>query len=48
MRRDLPALIERLRVAHPDVDIESVLPAGEDDGVLDAIVAYCVRQLPSD
>jgi len=48
MRRDLPTLIEELRAAHPGMSIESVQPAGEDDGVLEAIVAYCVRQLSSE
>jgi sirohydrochlorin cobaltochelatase len=45
LRRDLPALIAALRSKHPAVAFEVVPPAGEDDAVLDAIVAYCLRSL---
>ena len=43
VRRDLPQLIEQLRQAHPAVHIDAVAAAGEDDAVLQAIAAYCVK-----
>lgn len=42
VRRDLPAIIEQCRAAHPGVVIRSVGAVGEDDAVLDAIVRYCL------
>jgi len=45
VRRDLPALVEELRARHPDVRIDLAKPAGEDDGVLHAIAAYCAQHL---
>lgn len=45
VRRDLPLVIEACRAAHPTVDIHSTVPVGEDDAVLDALAAYCLRQL---
>jgi sirohydrochlorin cobaltochelatase len=45
IRRDLPVLVEKLRTAHPAVQIDLAQPAGEDDGVLDAIAAYCATHL---
>ena len=45
VRRDLPLVIEACRTAHPGVDIRAVVPVGEDDAVLDALAAYCLRQL---
>jgi sirohydrochlorin cobaltochelatase len=45
LRRDLPALVATLREEHPRVRFECVPPVGEDDGVLDAIAAYCLREL---
>lgn len=45
VRRDLPLVIEACRAAHPDVDIRATVPVGEDDAVLDALAAYCLRQL---
>lgn len=47
IRGDLPLLIEEVQARHPDVQIESVMAAGEDDGVLDAIAAYCAGHLRS-
>ncbi len=45
VRRDLPALIDACRVAHPGVTIHCAIAAGEDDGVLDAVADYCLRQI---
>jgi sirohydrochlorin cobaltochelatase len=43
LRSDLPALIERARVAHPGVAISAVTPAGEDAAVVEALAAYALR-----
>ena len=45
LRRDLPALVEELRARHPGIAIDCATPAGEDEGVLDALAAYCARNL---
>jgi sirohydrochlorin cobaltochelatase len=45
LRRDLPALVEGLRARHPGIAIECAPPAGEDEGVLDALAAYCAGNL---
>lgn len=45
IRRNLPAIIERCRASHAGVEIRCALPVGEDDEVLDALAAYCERQL---
>jgi sirohydrochlorin cobaltochelatase len=45
VRRDLPQLIEALRQQHPDISIEAVAAVGEDDAVLQAIAAYCLRSV---
>ncbi|HTI18691.1 MAG TPA: CbiX/SirB N-terminal domain-containing protein [Trinickia sp.] len=45
IRRDLPAVIDQCRIAHPGVDIQCAAPVGEDDTVLDALAAYCLRQI---
>ena len=45
VRRDLPLVIAACRTAHPDIDIRAAVPVGEDDAVLDALAAYCLRQL---
>jgi sirohydrochlorin cobaltochelatase len=39
--RDLPQLLDHLRVAHPDVTFRTVPAVGEDPGVLAAMAAYC-------
>jgi len=44
VRRDLPAIIDALRAAHPGVQLRSVTAAGEDEGVLAAIASYCLQQ----
>ena len=43
VRRDLPQLLGQLRQAYPQVRIDDVAAAGEDDAVLRALAAYCVR-----
>ena len=43
LKRDLPGLVEGLRVAHPDISIE-VLPAiGEQPAIIEAIAACVAR-----
>jgi sirohydrochlorin cobaltochelatase len=42
IRRDLPELISQCQAAHPDIKIDCATAVGEDDGVLDAIVQYCL------
>jgi sirohydrochlorin cobaltochelatase len=44
IRRDLPELIAQCQAAHPAVTIDCATAVGEDDGVLDAIVQYCLTQ----
>lgn len=44
LRRDLPTLVAALREKHPRTRFECAPPVGEDDGVLDAIAAYCLRE----
>jgi len=45
LQRDLPALVERLRAAHPGLSITVAGPVGEDAGVLAAMADYCVSAL---
>ena len=45
IRDDLPGLLADLAARHPHVDIRCALAIGEDDAVLDALAAYCLRQL---
>jgi sirohydrochlorin cobaltochelatase len=45
LQRDLPALVEGLRVQHPQLTITVAGPVGEDAGVLAAMVDYCVSSL---
>ncbi|VXB63636.1 Cobalamin (Vitamin B12) biosynthesis CbiX protein [Burkholderia sp. 8Y] len=44
VRRDLPEVVTQCRAAHPGVAIQCATAVGEDDAVLDAVAAYCVRQ----
>ncbi|MFM0369688.1 sirohydrochlorin chelatase [Paraburkholderia aspalathi] len=44
VRRDLPEVIERCRGAYPAVEIRCAVAVGEDEGVLDAVAGYCLRQ----
>jgi sirohydrochlorin cobaltochelatase len=43
--RDLPALAEQLRQAHPAVKIEVAGAVGEDADVLQAIARYCIGSI---
>jgi sirohydrochlorin cobaltochelatase len=45
VRRDLPAVIEVCRAAHPGVLISCSTAVGEDDSVLEAVALYCLRQV---
>jgi sirohydrochlorin cobaltochelatase len=45
VRRDLPELLDQCRALHPSLDIRCATAVGEDDGVLDAVAGYCLRQL---
>jgi sirohydrochlorin cobaltochelatase len=45
VRQDLPRLVDDLRARRPDIAISCAAAAGEDSTVLDAIAAYCVRDL---
>jgi sirohydrochlorin cobaltochelatase len=42
-REDLPALVEGLRAAHPDVDFALQKPVGEDGRVLDLIAQIALE-----
>ncbi len=43
LRVEVPRLVAAAQAALPGVAIEVALPAGEDDAVIDALAAYCVR-----
>ncbi len=45
--RDLPPMIEELRLRHPQVQISVADAVGENPEVLQAIAAYCVGSLIS-
>jgi sirohydrochlorin cobaltochelatase len=45
VRRDLPAVLDVCREAHPGVEIFCATAVGEDDFVLDAVALYCLRQV---
>ena len=47
LREDLPALIGSVRIDHPGVAIACGVPAGEDEGVMDALAIYCIEGLGS-
>jgi sirohydrochlorin cobaltochelatase len=44
--RDLPLLVEQLKLDHPGVAVKVAGAVGEDPAVLDAMTDYCVRALP--
>ncbi|MCY1353147.1 CbiX [compost metagenome] len=46
IRRDLPALLDQCRQAHPGLRLHCAAAVGESDAVLDAIAAYCMASLP--
>ncbi len=43
--RDLPLLVEQLRLDHPGLAIKVAGAVGEDPGVLDAMTRYCVSAI---
>ena len=43
LRVDAPRLIAAVQSALPGISIELTTSAGEDDAVIDALAAYCVR-----
>ena len=45
VRKDLPGLLQGAAARHPGCEFRLADAAGEDDAVLDAIAAYCLRQL---
>ena len=45
LRDDVPKLLRRVAARHPSCQIRLAVAAGEDDAVLDAIAAYCLRHL---
>jgi sirohydrochlorin cobaltochelatase len=45
VRHDLPLLVQSAAARHPECEFRLVGAAGEDDIVLDAIAAFCLRQL---
>jgi sirohydrochlorin cobaltochelatase len=45
--RDLPALVDELHAAYPDLRLSTVPAVGEDPGVLAAMAAYCSSPLHS-
>ncbi|MFM0740010.1 CbiX/SirB N-terminal domain-containing protein [Paraburkholderia xenovorans] len=45
IRKDLPALVDTCRLRFPSVQIRCASAVGEDDGVLNAVVGYCLRQV---
>lgn len=46
VREDLPDAVEAMRRRYPDLDIELRIAVGEDDAVLDQIVAAALFGLP--
>ncbi|MGW8391293.1 sirohydrochlorin chelatase [Pseudoduganella sp. HUAS MS19] len=44
--RDLPLLLDEMRLAHPEVTIRAVGAVGEDPTVLKAMTDYCLSSLP--
>jgi sirohydrochlorin cobaltochelatase len=43
--RDLPAMTEQLRQAHPELALRVAPAVGEDEAVLGAIAHYCISRL---
>ncbi|WP_345813158.1 CbiX/SirB N-terminal domain-containing protein [Paraburkholderia sp. PREW-6R] len=45
VRRDLPEVIDKCRGLFPGVEVRCAVAVGEDEGVLDAVAGYCLRQV---
>jgi sirohydrochlorin cobaltochelatase len=43
LREDVPRLLAAVGKALPGVALDLALPAGEDDAVIDALAAFCLR-----
>ena len=43
--RDLPLMVEQLRIDHPQLSFKVVGAAGDDSAVLNALTDYCVNSL---
>ena len=43
--RDLPVMVDQLRLDYPEVAIKAVAAVGEDAEVLNAIARYCIGSL---
>src|SRR5215470_18928693 len=41
LKKDVPARADALRARYPGVEIDVAPPAGEDEGVLEAMTSYC-------
>lgn len=46
--RDLPAMLEQLRVDYPALRLNVAKAVGEDDAVLNAIAQYCISAVKAD
>ena len=44
LRVEVPRLVASAATALPDVKIELLRPAGDDDSVIDALAAFCLRE----
>lgn len=45
LRDDIPRLVRAVALEHAGIQVELAAVAGEADGVLDALAAYCVEEL---
>jgi sirohydrochlorin cobaltochelatase len=45
--RDLPPMIDGIRLAHPGIRLKLATAVGEDESVLRAIAAYCTASMQS-
>ena len=44
LRVEIPRLVAAAAAALPDVTIELLRPAGDDDAVIDSLAAFCLRE----
>ena len=45
VREDLPAMVAKLKLEHPQVAMECAFPAGEDPAVIESLARYCLGEL---
>ncbi|QJQ05636.1 cobalamin biosynthesis protein CbiX [Undibacterium piscinae] len=43
--RDLPVMVDALRISYPTLELQQLEAAGEDPAVLQAIRDYCIRSV---